>query len=259
MSKDVIVKINNLKKTYGNKEVLKGINLEIKKGDIVGYIGTNGAGKSTTVKILLGLVDDYEGEIEIFGENIKGNNNYKKYIGYVPEISDMYDVLTPREYFLFIGRLYGLEENIIEERAKAMLKIFFIEESYNSRISSFSKGMRQKILIIASMIHNPSLLFFDEPLTGLDANSVVVFKDILNSLSKRGKTIFYSSHIMDVVEKVSNRIVLLDDGMVRVDGSFEDLIEQSKELSLENIFNKLTGFNKHEELTEDFISILENE
>ena len=259
MCNDVIVKINNLKKTYENREVLKGINLEIKKGDVIGYIGTNGAGKSTTVKILLGLIADYEGEIEIFGENIKDNNNYKKYIGYVPEISDMYDVLTPKEYFLFIGRLYGLEEHIIEKKAKAMLKVFFIEESYNSRISSFSKGMRQKILIIESMIHNPSLLIFDEPLTGLDANSVVIFKEILNSLSKRGKTIFYSSHIMDVVEKVSNRIVLLDDGMIIADGSFEDLIEQSKELSLENIFNKLTGFNKHEELTEDFISILENE
>lgn len=258
MEKNIVVKITELKKSYEGKSILKGIDLEIKKGEIIGYIGTNGAGKSTTVKILLGLIDDFEGNIEIFGENIKENQEYKRKIGYVPEVADIYDALTPKEYFIFIGRLYGLEDSTIEERAKVMMKTFSINEQYNSRISSFSKGMRQKVLIISSMLHNPEILFFDEPLTGLDANSVVIFKDLIVALAKRGKTIFYSSHIMDVVEKISDRIVLLDEGKVRADGSFNELKDKSEEGSLEEIFNKLTGFNKHEEISEEFISIMED-
>lgn len=253
---DKIVSIKNLRKSYEGKDVLKGVNCDIHKGEIIGYIGTNGAGKSTTVKIMLGLIDDYEGNVSIFGEDIKDNINYKKRIGYVPEVADIYDVLTPKEYFEFIGTLYGMNDDEIEKKGRAMMKIFSIEDSYNSRISSFSKGMRQKVLIISSMLHNPDILFFDEPLTGLDANSVMIFKDILTSLASKGKTIFYSSHIMDVVEKVSNRIILLRNGEIIADGSFEELKGQASEGSLESIFNKLTGFNEHKELSDEFISML---
>lgn len=251
-----VVSIKNLKKNYEGKEVLRGINCDIHKGEIIGYIGTNGAGKSTTVKIMLGLIDDYEGNISIFGEDIKDSIDYKKRIGYVPEVSDIYDVLTPKEYFEFVGTLYGMTSDQIEKKARAMMKIFSIEDSYNSRISSFSKGMRQKVLIISSMLHNPDILFLDEPLTGLDANSVMIFKDILTSLASRGKTIFYSSHIMDVVEKVSNRIILLRNGEIIADGSFDELKGQASEGSLEGVFNKLTGFDGHKELSDEFISML---
>ena len=139
------------------------------------------------------------------------------------------------------------------------MRIFNIENVYNTRISSFSKGMKQKVLIISSLLHNPDILFLDEPLSGLDANSVMVVKEILSILAKQGKTIFYSSHIMDVVEKISDRIILIADGEIKADGSFDELKNKSKEGSLEEIFNKITGFTEHEQLAEEFVKIVQGE
>lgn len=233
---------------YPNKQVLQGINLDVYRGQIIGYIGPNGAGKSTTIKIILGLVSGYDGEVEIFGENIaSGNDDYKRKIGYVPENADVYDQLTAMEYLVFVGELYGMEREDAEKKAAQMLKAFDLEESAHVRLSSFSKGMRQKVLIISSLLHDPDLIFLDEPLSGLDANSVMIIKELLEKLAERGKTIFYSSHIMDVVEKISHRIVLLADGHIAADGTFEELRKESKEGSLEDIFNQLTGFIGHEE------------
>ncbi|WZL75084.1 ABC transporter ATP-binding protein [Clostridiaceae bacterium 35-E11] len=243
---------------YGSKEVLKGINLDVYKGQVIGYIGPNGAGKSTTVKIMLGLVEGYRGEIKVLGQDIRdGNISYKRKIGYVPENAEVYDSLTAKEYLSFIGELYGLDDKSIDEKAKKLTKIFGIEDAYNARISSYSKGMKQKILIISSLLHNPDILFLDEPLSGLDANSVMVVKEILAQLAAQGKTIFYSSHIMDVVEKISNRIILLKDGQIVADGSFAELKGQSKEGSLEEIFNQLTGFNEHKAMAEEFVAIVQ--
>lgn len=258
MGNEVTVEIKDLSMSYGEKRVLKGINLEIYKGEIIGYIGTNGAGKSTTIKILLGIVQGYTGEIKILGQDISKNKfEYKRKIGYVPEIAEIYDNLTAREYLTFIAELYGISYEKANKKAEKLMSLFGINDYYNSRISSYSKGMKQKVLIISSLLHNPDILFLDEPLSGLDANSVMVVKEILFHLSKQGKTIFYSSHIMDVVEKISNRIILLNDGQVVADGSFEQLKENLKEGSLEQIFNQITGFNEYEAIAEEFVSIVE--
>ncbi|WP_270670559.1 ABC transporter ATP-binding protein, partial [Paraclostridium bifermentans] len=175
--------IKDLKMTFECKEVLKGINLEVDKGSIIGYIGPNGAGKSTTVKIILGLIEGYTGEVRIFGEDIShGDEKYKKRIGYVPEMAEMYECLTAREYLTFIGQIYGLEYDIVDKKAYELMDILGIQDAYNSRIGSFSKGMKQKVIIISSLIHNPDILFLDEPLSGLDANSVMIIKEIMISL-----------------------------------------------------------------------------
>jgi len=254
---DKVIFIKDLKMKFEGKEVLKGINLEVDRGSIIGYIGPNGAGKSTTVKIILGLVEGYTGLVEIFGEDISnGNSEYKKRIGYVPEVAETYESLTAREYLTFIGQLYGLEYDIADKKAYELMDILEIKDAYNSRISSFSKGMKQKVVIISSLIHNPDILFLDEPLSGLDANSVMVLKEIMLSLKEEGKTIFYSSHIMEVVEKISDRIVLLNDGNIVADGNFEDLKERVHEESLAQIFNQLTGFSEYKELAEKFISVI---
>ncbi|MCL6477685.1 MAG: ABC transporter ATP-binding protein [Peptococcaceae bacterium] len=253
MNTEPVVDIKNLSMSYGTAEVLKGINLEIYRGQIIGYIGPNGAGKSTTVKILLGLVDGYRGEVKVFGEDISnGNAGYKRKIGYVPETVEIYDNLTAYEYLTFIGEVYGLDLEQVNSKAKKLMSLLGIEEVYHSRISSYSKGMKQKLLIISSLIHNPELLFLDEPLSGLDANSVMIVKEILAELAALGKTIFYSSHIMDVVEKISSRIILIDKGQIVADGSFEELKEKSSKGSLEQIFNQLTGFNRHKEIARAF-------
>jgi len=231
-----IIKITDLSMKYDNNPVLNNINLEVKAGEIIGYIGPNGAGKSTTVKIMLGLVTGYTGKVEIFGEDISlGNVDYKRRIGYVPEVADLYDSLTAREYLTFIGSLYGLSDNDVDAKAKELLKLFDIQDVYDQRINTFSKGMRQKVVIISSLLHNPDLLFLDEPLSGLDANTVMVVKELLSLFSEKGKTIFYSSHIMEVVEKISNRIILINKGQIVADGSFETLKDQVHGSTLEQI------------------------
>lgn len=258
MNQEVVLSINNLEKNYGMKNVLNGINLTVYRGQIIGYIGPNGAGKSTTIKILLGLEGDYSGKIEIFGEEITEKSiDYKRKIGYIPEIAELYDNLTAMEYLTFVGELYGMDLQAANEKAQRLMKVFGLGGVYHSRIASYSKGMRQKVLIISSLLHNPDLLFLDEPLSGLDANSVMVFKEILAILAAQGKTIFYSSHIMDVVEKISNRIILINDGKIVADGSFNDLKEQNKEGTLEQIFNQLTGFNEYKGLAEEFVSVVQ--
>ncbi len=258
MESNISVEIKDLYMNYGSKEVLKGINLEVHKGEIIGYIGTNGAGKSTTIKIILGIVEGYRGEVKVFGQDIKKNPiEYKSRIGYVPEVADIYENLTAREYLTFIGSLYGMSYDRANEKAERLMVVFGIKDVCDSRINSFSKGMKQKVLIIASMLHNPDILFLDEPLSGLDANSVMVVKEILSMLSKQGKTIFYSSHIMDVVERISNRIILIKNGQIAADGSFSQLKARSKEGSLEQIFNQITGFDEYETLAKQFVHIVE--
>lgn len=260
MDTNITVEINNLYMNYGAKEVLKGINLQVHKGEIIGYIGKNGAGKSTTIKIILGIVEGYRGEVKVLGQDIsKDTTEYKRRIGYVPEIADIYDSLTAREYLTFIGSLYGLSYEKANEKAMRLAMVFGMRDAFDSRINSYSKGMKQKILIISSLLHNPDILFLDEPLSGLDANSVMVVKEILSMLAGQGKTIFYSSHIMDVVERISNRIILINDGQIAADGSFRQLREKSKEGSLEQIFNQITGFSEYEALAKQFVSIVEEQ
>ncbi|MGM0846208.1 MAG: ABC transporter ATP-binding protein [Bacillota bacterium] len=254
---ETVLSIRELQKSFGSKHVLKGIDLEVQKGQIIGYIGPNGAGKSTTVKILLGLESADSGEIEVLGEKISDSNiDYKRKIGYVPEIAEVYENLTASEYMTFIGELYGLTAEEAGDKAFKLMNIFGLEGVFHSKISSYSKGMKQKVLIISSLLHDPELLFFDEPINGLDANSVMVFKEILAKLAAEGKTIFYSSHIMDVVEKISSRIILLHDGRIVADGTFNELKGQNMDGTLEQIFNELTGFNEHGEIAERFVEIV---
>lgn len=253
-----IITIRNLNKAYGVKQVLKDVNLDIRKGEIIGYIGPNGAGKSTTVKIMLGLVGQYTGEIKINGQDILGSGvEYKKKIGYVPETADIYENLTAREYLTFIGELYGMTYNMANKKAEKLMELFGINDVYDARISSFSKGMKQKTLIISALINDPDILFLDEPLSGMDANSVMVFKEVLGELAQKGKTIFYSSHIMEVVEKLSDRIILINNGEIVADGSFEEIKGRSMEGSLEEIFNQLTGFDEHEIIAQEIVSVIE--
>lgn len=236
-----LIRIVDLKKSYGTKEILKGINLDIFPGQVIGYIGPNGAGKSTTVKILTGLIEDFTGTVEINGINIQEDPlAVKALLGYVPENAELYEVLTPMEYLNFIGKLYGMEDNTIQERSLKLLTAFGLESNATNRMDTFSKGMRQKVLLISGIIHNPQIIVLDEPLSGLDANAVIFVKELISLLAKEGKTIFYCSHMMDVVEKVSDRILLINQGSIIADGTIEELKTDPNE-SLEHIFAKLTN------------------
>ncbi len=254
-----IVKMRDLKQSYDGKTlVLHGIDLDIFPGQIIGYIGPNGAGKTTTVKILTGMLEGFTGDVTVAGYDMaKSPVEVKKQIGYVPENAAMYDMLTPMEYLDFIGRFYDMTRDAIRERAEKMLETFGLSENAHQRMTTFSKGMKQKVLIISGMIHNPGIIFLDEPLSGLDANTAIIVKEILARLAARGKTIFYCSHIMDVVERISHRIVIVDDGRIIADGPFEQLQSTSaKGESLEKIFTQLTGSHEYEAAADRFMDAL---
>jgi ABC-2 type transport system ATP-binding protein len=248
-----IIQISSLNKWYDEKQVLININLDVYPGQVIGYIGPNGAGKSTTVKILTGLIPEFEGKVHILGHDLQSEPlEIKKHIGYVPEAAEMYDVLTPMEFLDFIGKLYDMNEEKIHHRAERLLQFFGLSDNMENRMDTFSKGMKQKVLLISGFIHDPQIIFLDEPLAGLDANSVIMMKNIIARLASQGKTIFYCSHMMDVVEKVSNRILLINNGDIIADGPIEELKQRDDE-SLERIFSNLTDEGDSEKTTDAFI------
>lgn len=252
-----VITTHNLSKTFTSR-VLHNINLSISSGEIIGYIGPNGAGKSTTIKILTGIISDFDGEATVLGLDIRKEIlEVKKRIGYIPENAALYDTLTPLEYLHFIGQLYKMDWSSVDKKAKDLLHLFELSDYLESRMTTFSKGMRQKVLLIAGMMHNPAILFLDEPLSGLDANAVILVKEILMQLKRSGKTIFYSSHLMDVVEKISDRIMIINKGEMIANGTFEELNTHAKG-SLEKIFTDLTGNKEHESAAGQFINILES-
>jgi ABC-2 type transport system ATP-binding protein len=256
-SSSAVITTTNLSKTY-DTPVLTNINLAIQAGEIIGYIGPNGAGKSTTIKILTGLIPDFEGEASVLGLDLKKDAlEVKRNIGYIPENAALYDSLTPLEYLHFIGQLYKIDRAVVDKKSRDLLHVFGLSNHIDSRMTTFSKGMRQKVLLTAGMIHNPSILFLDEPLSGLDANAVILVKEILTQLKRAGKTIFYSSHLMDVVEKISDRIMIINKGQMIANGTFEELHQQAHG-SLENIFTELTGNKEHTSAAGEFINILNN-
>ncbi|HEY4148954.1 MAG TPA: ABC transporter ATP-binding protein [Chitinophagaceae bacterium] len=254
-----VIQLNNVRKEYSGTYVLQGINCSFDKGGIVGYIGPNGAGKSTTIKILTGIISDFEGEAMVMGMDVRKEPlAVKRCIGYIPEQASLYDVLTPVEYLRFIGRLYKLPEPVIEKKSMELLRLFELSDKRDMRMNGFSKGMKQKVLLISGLIHNPEIIFLDEPLSGLDANAVILVKEILAQLKQAGRTIFYSSHIMDVVEKISDRIIIINKGEVIADGTFEMLKSGAHQGSLETIFTSLTGDEQHQATAGAFVNALNN-
>lgn len=252
-----IIQLTNLRKKYTGSYVLKGINLQFDPGQVIGYIGPNGAGKSTTIKILAGIIPEFEGNATLMDMDIRKDSiAIKQRIGYIPEQAALYDVLTPLEYLQFVGRLYQLKAAVIESKAWELLRLFELHEKATTRMANFSKGMRQKVLLISGLIHNPEIIFLDEPLSGLDANAVIMVKEILSQLKQAGKTIFYSSHLMDVVEKISDRIVIINDGNVIADGTFDSLKAEAHRGSLENIFTALTGGEQTLSTAGEFVEII---
>lgn len=251
-----IITVRQLSKQYGEKVVLNNVNLDIYPGQIIGYIGPNGAGKSTTVKIITGIIHDYSGEVIVLGKNLRDSVlEVKSKIGYIPELAELYDLLTPREYLTFVGKLHHLPDSVIEERSQNMLASFGLQGNIDQRMDSFSKGMRQKVLITSGLLHNPSIVIMDEPLSGLDANAVILVKELLQAMKQEGKTILYCSHMMDVVEKVSDRIVLIDKGSIIADGTIEQLKRDNSD-TLEQIFSRLTSNGDQVRMADDLAAAM---
>jgi len=239
---EVAIELTGLRKSFGSRTVLDGIDLAVERGTILGYIGPNGAGKSTTVKILCGLMPEFAGEVRVLGLDPRADPvAVKRRIGYVPENALLFEQLTVAEFLLLTGRLHGLEDGLLKRRAERFLEPFELADRLGARISTLSKGMRQKVLLTSALLHDPELVVLDEPLSGLDVNATILVKELIRALAKAGKTVFYCSHVMDVVERVCDRIAILDGGKLVALGTFEELQRAQGGGSLERIFAQLTS------------------
>jgi ABC-2 type transport system ATP-binding protein len=241
VSAEAVIDIQDLFFSYGTFEALHGISFRVCRGEMVGLLGPNGAGKSTTLKILAGILPTSRGKVRIADYALPERHlEAKRIIGYLPESPLVYECLTGTEFLELIGRLQGLEEKILQPRIRVLLETFELNNVRVPRISGYSKGMRQKILLSAALLHDPEVLLLDEPLSGLDVETSILFKDLLNEFAARGKTILYSSHVLDVVEKVCHRVIVIDHGSIIADAPLEELKSRTSERSLEDVFRKLT-------------------
>ncbi len=252
-----MIHVSHLTKKYGATTAVDDISFEIQQGEIVGYLGPNGAGKSTTLKMLIGLLQPTSGEISVAGYDAATELlELKRHIGYVPEEAQLYEHLTLVEHLQLIGRLYHVEEQRITEKIKGLARLFDMEAQANQRISGFSQGMRQKCLIMSALLHNPDVLFLDEPFTNLDVTTVTLMKTVLQRLAELGKTILYCTHILEVAETLCPRIMIINAGKLIADASVEELREQTNQTALNEIFTQLTETTGIGEKTEEAIRIV---
>jgi ABC-2 type transport system ATP-binding protein len=240
-SSEAVINIQNLHFSYHALEVLHGISFQVRRGEMVGLLGPNGAGKSTTLKIVAGILPTKQGKVWVSGYALPEQHlEAKRIMGYLPESPLMYECLSGTEFLELMGRLQGLEEKVLQPRIRVLLETFELNNVRVPKIAAYSKGMRQKILLSSVLLHDPEVLLLDEPLSGLDVDTSILIKDLLSALSAHGKTVLYSSHVLDVVERVCHRVIVIDQGNLIADAPLEELRSRSGEKSLEDIFRKLT-------------------
>jgi ABC-2 type transport system ATP-binding protein len=252
-----MLEARSLTKSYSSVPALENVSFTVNAGDVLGYLGPNGSGKSTTVKIITGLLEPSSGGVFFKGCNIKDDlAAYKRVVGYVPEEANLYPFLSGLEYLQLVGRLRGLSETHILRRAEAMLELFSMKPHRHTVISAYSKGMRQRILLISALLHNPELLVFDEPLSGLDVVSGMIFRKLVSGLSREGKAIFYCSHVLEIVEKVCSHVIILQKGKQLAYGSVEDLKRFQELPSLEAAFSRLVQEGDAEASSEALVDVV---
>jgi ABC-2 type transport system ATP-binding protein len=224
--------------TYSGRPVLRDVSFSIGAGEIVAYLGANGAGKTTTMKVVTGLREPDYGRVLYAGRDVAEDPvGFRRRLGYVPETAEVYPFLSGREYLLLSGRLRALAEATLEQRVDELLELLELAPQRHQALDSYSKGMRQKVLIAAALLHDPELLVLDEPLSGLDVSSVLVMKALLRELAARGRAILFSTHQLEAAESLCGRVLILHQGRVVADGSVEDLRELRSQPSLESVFS----------------------
>ena len=229
-----------LAKFYGSVPAVREVTFRLEPGQVLGYLGPNGSGKSTTVKVLTGLLQPTRGQVLFEGQDIQSDLvSYRKRLGYVPEEANLYPFLTGEEYLEMIGTLRAMSPTRMKTKIGSLLELFSLFPHRHVSLGSYSKGMRQRILLIAALMDNPDVLILDEPLSGLDVTSVLIFKNLIQAFSARGKAVFYCSHILEVVEKVCSQLLILRKGQVIAYGSTEEVRQRIGQSSLERIFLEL--------------------
>ena len=236
-----MLEVRSLVKRYSGIPVVHKVSFTIRPGETLGYLGPNGAGKSTTVKMLVGLIEPTSGQILFHGRDVRDNlREFQHKIGYVPEEPQVYPYLSGFEHLQLAGRLRGLRRAPLERKIDELMRLFGLWDDRHSPLASYSKGMRQKVLLSGALLHDPELLILDEPFSGLDVNTALVLRSLLERLAARKKMVLYSSHVLEVVEKVCDRVLILHRGEVAAHDSVARLRERLAEPSLEGIFAQLT-------------------
>jgi ABC-2 type transport system ATP-binding protein len=253
-----VIRASSLTKTYASTRALDGVSFEARPGEILGFLGPNGAGKSTTVKILTGMIRPTSGSATVAGFDVVAEPlEVKRRIGFVPETGALYEALSPDEYFELVGCLHHLDRRTRRARADELAGLFGLDSVRSQRMFEFSKGMKQKVVLAAALLHKPEVLFLDEPLDGLDANIAMVVKELLKRMAAQGRTVLFCSHILDVVERTCTRIVIIDRGRKIAEGTAAELTAQTGVATLELAFNRLTGGAEAGSVTADFLAGLE--
>ena len=253
-----MLEIRHLFRSYRGIPAVEDVNFRIGPGEIVGFLGPNGAGKSTTVKIITGLLRANEGKVLFEGRDIRDDMvAFRKVLGYVPEEAHLYTYLSGLEYLQLVGRLRGLGERLIETKATGLLELLHLKSWQHTPISSYSKGMRQQVLIAAALLHDPKLLIFDEPLSGLDVASGRLFKDLLEILAAQGKAVLYISHVLETVEQVCNRVIVIAGGKVLADAPPSELTTLMSLPNLESVFAQLVQQQDTRAAAERIVEIMQ--
>lgn len=250
-----MIVVNQLTKKFGPQTAVDALSFTIDAGQIVGLLGPNGAGKSTTLRMLTGILEPTSGTASVCGFDLRRDLlEVKRHVGYVPESGALFESLTGLEYLEMVAALYGIPAPVARERVGQFMTFFDLgfDTLQGKLLGAYSKGMRRKVAITSALLHNPPVVFFDEPLDGLDANAAVGFKTLIQTLAGEGKTIVYSSHILDVVERVCQRVIIVDRGRIVLDGKPDELVASHQAGTLEALFARLTGGDELEQRAKDF-------
>jgi ABC-2 type transport system ATP-binding protein len=252
-----MLELRGITKKYNVFPALDHVDFTVEPGEVLGYLGPNGAGKSTTIKILAGLLEPTSGEIFYEGRNIRKDLcAYKSRMGYVPEQSEIYPHLSGLEYLLLVGRLRHIPERNLWEKARAFLRVFDLDSNRDTAIGAYSKGMRQKILLSAALLHNPDILLLDEPLSGLDVTTGLTIRDLVRKLAAERKIIIYSSHVLEVTEKICTKVIILHKGRIVANDSVENLRTLMHLPTLVEIFSQLVSQEDTEAVARDIIEVM---
>ncbi len=246
-----IIAAEGLQKQYGDTLAVKGVDLQVRPGEIFGFLGPNGAGKTTTIKMLIGLLRPSAGIARIGGHDIQREPlAAKSLIGYVPDQPYLPEKLTAREYLEFVAGLYNVDRATATKRGEELLRLFGLSERGNDLVGGFSHGMRQKVALAGALLHNPRAFFLDEPTVGLDPRSARLIKDILREVSERGTAVFLTTHILEIAERMCDRVAIISGGQVIAIGTMDELRGGAQGASLEDIFLQLTGGSEEAAIAE---------
>ena len=252
-----MLELSHVSKNYRSIPAVVDVSFTVREGEVLGYLGPNGSGKSTTVKMVMGMILPTRGKVTFAGRNIHDDlAAYRTHLGYVPEEAHVYTHLSGLEYLQLVGRLRGMEEQLLERKARTLLHLLSLEGAQYSALSDYSKGMKQRVLIAAALLHDPKLIVFDEPLSGLDAVSARLFKDLLVVLAGEGKAILYISHVLEVVERVCDRVIVLAKGKVVADAAPRELTRYMDLPTLESVFAQLVQQTDTQQVARELVDAM---